>query len=72
MKKKEKTNIIEIGALVLVTQMFSLFLSASATLIVLLAGIEVDSLYVFVSFNLLFSTVFFTYLVKLLLNELRR
>ena len=68
-KTNTKENIILIGAIVLATQMFSLFLSASATLIVLLAGIEVDSLYVFLFSNLLFSTILFTYLINMIINS---
>jgi hypothetical protein len=67
-KTNTKENIILIGTLVLATQMFSLFLSASATLIVLLAGIEVDSLYVFAFLNLFFNTILFTYLINVLFN----
>jgi hypothetical protein len=71
MRKKANTkeNIILIGSLVLVTQIFSLFLSASTALIILLAGIKVDGFYLFVFLNMLFSTILHTYLINMLSNS---
>ena len=67
MSKKANTieNIILIGALVLVTLIFSLYLSSLATIIVYLAGIKLDSFYVFVFLNVFFNTIFLTYLINM-------
>jgi len=67
--KERAVNIIEIGALVLVALIFSLYLSSLATIIVYLAGIELDSFCVFVFLNTFFNAIFFTYFINLLLKN---